>query len=263
MAESNLKEMMIDDINDDEHDDNQNVDNKPKLAWYLIDTEKSFCKIWNFMITCLIIYSLFVTPYVMVFPDVYMTCDAETKTCSAETRRQNSLVKIEYIIDVIYFIEIMFNFVKKTRAHTELETIAKSYIFGYFVFDVIGTIPELVMGQQLEFYWLKLFRCLVHVMRLSVPLELGMELLLHKQSKKRQNDLITFFSLIVGVIFVAHVMGCIWLALGGLYPCKIDESIEFIWDDSDEAYWDNRKPESECTPSWIYVNDFEKKSYGT
>jgi hypothetical protein len=98
-------------------------------------------------------------------------------------------------------------------------------------------------------------------MRLSIPLELGMGCLLHKQSKKRQNDLITFFSLIVGVIFVAHVMGCIWLALGGLYPCKIDESLTFNTDGEADDYMDNRK--SDCTPSWIYDNDFEKKSYHT
>jgi len=39
------------------------------------------------MITCLIIYSLFVTPFVMVFPDVYMFHDAESDTYYAETPR--------------------------------------------------------------------------------------------------------------------------------------------------------------------------------
>lgn len=123
MAESNLKEMMIDDINDDEHEENE-ITNDDKLAWYLIDTDKTFCKVWNFMITCLIIYSLFVTPYVMVFPDVYMNYDSETDSYQADSKRQNSLVKIEYFIDIVYFIEIVFNFVKKTRAHTDVSTIA-------------------------------------------------------------------------------------------------------------------------------------------
>ena len=260
MAESNLKEMMIDDINDDEHEENE-ITNDDKLAWYLIDTDKTFCKVWNFMITCLIIYSLFVTPYVMVFQDVYMNYDSETDSYQAESSRQKSLVKMEYFIDIVYFIEIIFNFVKKTRAHTDVQTIAVSYMSGFFVFDVIGTIPVLVMQQSFKYYWLKLFRCLVHVMRLSIPLELGMGIILHKQSKKRQNDLITFFSLIVGVIFVAHVMGCIWLSLGGLYPCKIDGSLIFNTDGDADDYMDNRI--ADCTPSWIYDNDFEKKSYRT
>lgn len=87
MAESNLKEMMIDDINEDANEDNQINENQQKLKWYLIDTERTFCKLWNFMITCLIIYSLFVTPFVMVFPDVYMYYDAKTDTYYPETSR--------------------------------------------------------------------------------------------------------------------------------------------------------------------------------
>ena len=61
---------------------------------------------------------LFVTPYVMVFQDVYMNYDSETDSYQAESSRQKSLVKMEYFIDIVYFIEIIFNFVKKTRAHT-------------------------------------------------------------------------------------------------------------------------------------------------
>jgi len=73
MADSNLKEMMIDDINEDANDANLVADSQDKIKWYLIDTEKSFCKVWNFMISILIIYELFVVPFVLVFPDIYNT----------------------------------------------------------------------------------------------------------------------------------------------------------------------------------------------
>lgn len=177
MAESNLKEMMIDDINDDDHEENQGMHDMQKIPWYLIDTEKTFCKVWNFMITCLIIYSLFVTPYVLVFKDVYMNYDAETDSYTRDDKRQETLVKIEYFIDIVYLIEIIFNFVKRTRAQKDLSQIARGYVFGYFIFDLVGTLP-LFLGQTLDVYWLKLFRCLVHVMRLSIPLELVMGILL-------------------------------------------------------------------------------------
>jgi len=84
----------------------------------------------------------------MVFPDVYMFHDAESDTYYAETPRQKSLVQIEYVIDVIYLFEIMLNFVKKTRAHKDIQTIAYNYVTGTFFFDVIGTIPELIFMQQ-------------------------------------------------------------------------------------------------------------------
>ena len=71
MAESNLKEMMIDDINEDADEENQIIDSVPKLKWYLIDSERTFCKIWDFIITLLTMYTLFVTPFLLVFPRVY------------------------------------------------------------------------------------------------------------------------------------------------------------------------------------------------
>ena len=83
MAESNLKEMMIDDINEDADEENQIIDSQPKLKWYLIDTERTFCKVWNFMITLLIIYTLFVTPFILTFKQIYMTCDKDREVCEA------------------------------------------------------------------------------------------------------------------------------------------------------------------------------------
>lgn len=78
MAESNLKEMMIDDINEDADEDNQIIDSQPKLKWYLIDTERTFCKVWNFLITMLTIYTLFASPYLYVFPHLYKSkCPSE------------------------------------------------------------------------------------------------------------------------------------------------------------------------------------------
>jgi hypothetical protein len=125
MAESNLKEMMIDDINEDADEENQIMDSQPKIKWYLIDTERTFCKVWNFFITLVTTYNLFVTPFIIVFPDVYMQCNPpESWDCEAVEPHQVNLRNIELVIDIIYVIEISFNFVKKTRAHKDINSIA-------------------------------------------------------------------------------------------------------------------------------------------
>ena len=173
MAESNLKEMMIDDINEDADEDNQIIDSQPKLKWYLIDTERTFCKVWNFLITLLTMYTLFVTPYILTFPEIYQVCDqvceqdCDNEKWNCETTNQ-TLVDIELAIDIIYFIEILLNFVKKTRAHKELSTISRNYITGHFFFDAAATLPGLFVGEQIRYYRLKLFR-LVHVGRVVLP----------------------------------------------------------------------------------------------
>jgi hypothetical protein len=174
MAESNLKEMMIDDINEDANEDSTVNENQPKLKWYLIDTERTFCKVWNFLITILTIYSMFVAPFVIVFHDVYQDYDPETKKyfTNPDNQRQQTLQNIERAIDIIYVFEIILNFVKRTRALKKLQSISLNYLTSYFIFDVIGTIPNLVIFKEgFQYYWLKVFR-LIHFMRLVKPLEL-------------------------------------------------------------------------------------------
>lgn len=98
MAESNLKEMMIDDINEDVNEDNQISENKDRLKWYLIDTERTFCNVWNFWITLLIIYNMIVTPFVLVFPDVYYKAADDTK--DVKEFKNEAMMNIEMIIDI-------------------------------------------------------------------------------------------------------------------------------------------------------------------
>jgi len=74
MADQNLREMMIDDIQDDDEDDVHTVDDQQKIRWYLIDTERTFCKAWDFLITCITIYNLVLTPLITVFPQIYSSC---------------------------------------------------------------------------------------------------------------------------------------------------------------------------------------------
>ena len=223
---------MIDDINEEADEEIQSIENQPKLKWYLIDTERTFCKVWNFMITLITIYSLFVVPFVLVFKDVYEGADGKLNP---------TLYNIELIIDIIYFIEIILNMLKKTRAHKEIEAIAWNYLTGYFIFDAIGTIPCLVMGEKFQYYWLKAFR-IIQIYRLTQPLQLALGCALQKYSKKRQNDLKSFAGLILYVIYVCHVMACAWLYLGKDTECLV----------ADPANPDKTITDASCTQSWVF-----------
>ena len=73
-AEMGLREMTVNDV-DEIADDESDIVIQPKLKWYLIDTEKTFCKLWDFAVTIVTIYNLFVIPVFLVFPDVYQNKD--------------------------------------------------------------------------------------------------------------------------------------------------------------------------------------------
>jgi len=191
MTESNLKEMMIDDINEEAEDETTTTEPQQKLKWYLIDKERTFCKVWNMMITLLLIYNLFVAPFVLVFMEVYEWCEEPngnispaSDECKGKNVKHETLYKIELAFDIIFLIEIILNFFKRSRTEPTLYLIAYNYILGYFFFDVIATIPCLFMGEPIKFYILKLFR-MVHVLRITQPLHLVLGCALQKYSKKR------------------------------------------------------------------------------
>ena len=66
--------MMIDDINEEAEEETATNEPQQNLKWYYIEKERTFCKVWNMLITLLLIFNLFVTPYVKVFPEVYEWC---------------------------------------------------------------------------------------------------------------------------------------------------------------------------------------------
>ena len=68
-----------------------------------------------------------------------------TKEYSTNTDRQRTLQNIERAIDIIYLFEIILNFVKRTRALKNIKTISVNYLTSYFIFDVVGTIPNLMI----------------------------------------------------------------------------------------------------------------------
>ena len=127
----------------------------------------------------------------------------------------DTLVKIEMSFDIIFLIEIILNFFKRSRTEPTLQQIAYNYLLGYFFFDLIATVPCLFMGEPGSYYILKLLR-MVHVLRITQPLQLVLGCALQKYSKKRQNDLTSFAGLILGVIYISHLMACGWLLLGQL-----------------------------------------------
>lgn len=239
--------MMIDDIQDEEEDDIHTMESQQQIAWYLIDTERTFCKVWdNFVVTLISIYTFVVTPVILVFPQIYTSCATELDSNGAcpdnnyihKTSAQQNLKNIELAIDIIYTIEIMFCFVKRTLSRRDIHSISVYYLKTFAIFDAIATFPEMIFfNEGRDFYFLKVFR-FAHLYRLPIPLQQFMKCIMSKYSKKRQNDLTSFAILILLVIYINHICACIWIYLGYSNPCT------------------DTTADSTCNKSWVYYYDF-------
>lgn len=112
MAEQNQKEMMIDDNIDEEGEDWLKEQEQKKMPWYMLDAESTFIRFWNFFITLVIIYQLIINPFIQVFPTVYMQRNSDGSHV-AVTKQNKAFVAVELVVDIIYSIEILLNFMKR------------------------------------------------------------------------------------------------------------------------------------------------------
>lgn len=188
-------------------------------------------------------------PFVLVFQQVYQD-DASKYTkeeLEAKADKNVFMMNTERVIDIFFVVEIALNFVKRTRANKDIQAIAFNYMTSLFLFDLVGTLPELIFfDQSIHTYWLKCFR-FVHFFRFTIPVEMVMSQLLAKYSKKRQNDLTSFGTLIVNVIYISHISACIWINLGYQSECLPQE---------DGTPAEGAEEGSDCVVSWIYDNGF-------
>jgi len=71
---------------------------------------------------------------------------------------------------------------------------------------------------------------------------------LSKYSKKRQNDLSGFTSLILMVVYTSHLNACLWLWIGQMYDCLTDEArLANEGKDNDDLYTTDSNLVDNCT----------------
>lgn len=85
---------------------------------------------WNYLITLITVYVQVTAPLLYVFPEL-----------------NENLGQTEYLIDVVFLISILMKFFTKTKFHRNLKDIAKNYLFTYFIFDFLSTIPPLFFAD--------------------------------------------------------------------------------------------------------------------
>ena len=123
------------------------------------------------------------------------------------------------VFDIIYLIDIIFNFVKRTRGHKTLPDISWNYITNYFIFDFVSIIPLFQTdSENFALFYLKIFK-IARFDRIAIPHRLLLNIALQKLSKQRQNDLNNFCGLILSIVYISHVSACFWIYLGYRSPC--------------------------------------------
>ena len=91
--DDNLK--MINDSDSDIDLDQINGKSEQKWKWYIVRTDNTLPKMWNFLMKSLTIYTMFAIPFVLVF-----------------TEAHKSINLFEFCVDVCFLIDTFLNFFK-------------------------------------------------------------------------------------------------------------------------------------------------------
>lgn len=114
----------------------------------IIDPQKNrIFKIWEIGFMLAIILECVLVPYTVCF--------------DIETVLDRSLA-IERTLDVVWAINVVLTFFvgvrKDYEAEYSLATIAKAYVGGDFLFDILSTGPSFFIGLEPKLYWVKCIR---------------------------------------------------------------------------------------------------------
>ncbi|CAG9326192.1 unnamed protein product [Blepharisma stoltei] len=187
------------------------------IPWYILNPCGRFKRTWNSFLTITLLYTAVIMPYRMAFSDVVFF-DVWTS--------------IEISIDLLFMVDVMLNFISGVYSseevlHTDLKYIILKYLKGWFIIDVISSVPYTLVD-----YWtggdgnssahqnnfVKLMRVprlykLLRIVRVAKAVkhyktnDLAEKVQDRLQLNSRVYKLVTF---LVSVCLCVHIVGCLW-----------------------------------------------------
>nr|XP_022912566.1 potassium voltage-gated channel protein eag isoform X3 [Onthophagus taurus] len=185
----------------------------PKTPPHILLHYCAFKAIWDWIILCLTFYTAIMVPYNVAFKN--------------KTSEDVSLLVVDSIVDVIFFIDIVLNFHTTFvgpggEVVSDPKVIRMNYLRSWFIIDLLSCLPYDVFnafdhdedGIGSLFSALKVVRLLRLgrvVRKLDRYLEYGAAMLIL---------LLCFYML------VAHWLACIWYSIG---RCDADNGVQYSW----------------------------------
>lgn len=175
-------------------------------ARYLIIPNSRFRTVWDILLVWLVVYNAFSLPFVVCF----------------KVTQPTPLVVLDQCIDIIFYCDLLLNFITsyEVKGHLVLDSkaVAFHYLKGWFLFDLLSTFPfEVFSGgdvgeaHTLQVTLLRGLKCfrLLRLARLFKFLE----------KIEFVNHFLKLLRLLFGFSVIAHWFACLWYLIGdiGLY----------------------------------------------
>ncbi|GMF65145.1 unnamed protein product [Phytophthora lilii] len=186
---------------------------RPFKPQFFIDPEAPVKRMWDLLLTLLVLYTTLIVPYRVCF----------------QVEAAGGFAILETTMDVAFFIDIVLNFITGLQLPSgevsySFRVILKAYLRGWFTVDFFSTLPFESLA--------KLFGVgnNAHAALLSAKLLRGLKVLrLFKLARIRRlgkvfanledavytnQSLVSLAKLALTMLFIAHLVACLWYAVG-------------------------------------------------
>lgn len=195
---------------------------KYDLNPWLLDPRSKRMRRWDMIIAVALLYTALITPYEIAFLDLKPAGKVDV------TMSQFVVYCVNWVVDLTFLTDLIFNFnliyydpeLANGTWITDRWRITYRYLTGFFVIDIISIVPfgEMDAGNLKA---LKLLR-LLRLFKLLRILRSGRILKRLEDSITIDYNVLTLCKFIIGTLFIAHWLACLWQLLTRIVGNKYD-----------------------------------------
>ena len=166
-----------------------------------MNPNKTLYRVQNTQIQMMTWITVVLTPLSMVFTMMGSTLG-------------DDIVWLVWVNDISWCIEILLSFLVASPNNRTFKDISKSYLKGFFIFDVLATIPPMITMQQNSTINLLKFLRFAHIGEMFTPFKKLIDTLMEGTIAKKRSDVFQLVVLFSAALLFGHLMSCAWIALG-------------------------------------------------
>ena len=121
---------------------------------------------------------------------------------------------LEWIIDVIWTVEIIRRFFTADFNNKTFKDIATDYLKFWFWVDALSTFPPMIYLQNNRYINILKFLRILHFFELFSPFLLILEYAMKDAIRKEVENIFSLLKLFSSSVLAAHLSACLWVFIG-------------------------------------------------
>ena len=126
----------------------------------------------------------------------------------------DKLAWLIWLSEISWCIKIVLNFFVASETHRDYKSIARNYLEGFFIFDMLSTFPPLLTLHQNSYINLLYFLRFVHIREMFEPIKHLINWIYKDKKVMIRKHRFHLIVLLLSALLLGHYCACGWIAMG-------------------------------------------------